>query len=89
MIEIISKLQEPLIETILLTLVPLVLSVIFGFIIGTIIFITGDNGVIEVKGNALLMFINRISDGLVNIFRSIPYFIAKQIEVYCTPKVCL
>ena len=75
MIEIISKLQEPLIETILLTLVPLVLSVIFGFIIGTIIFITGDNGVIEVKGNTLLMFINRISDGLVNIFRSIPYLI--------------
>lgn len=75
MVEILAKLQEPIVETLLLTSVPLVLSVIFGFIIGTIIFITGSNGVIDTKGNTLLMLINRISDGLVNVFRSIPYLI--------------
>lgn len=75
MLELIIKLQEPLIETLLLTCVPLALSVIFGFIIGTIIFITSDSSIIDVSKNIFLRILNRVSDALVNIFRSIPYLI--------------
>ena len=73
--ELFAKLQEPLIETILLTIVPLVLSVVFGFLIGTLIFITADSLIIDVSKNKFLRFLNRISDALVNILRSIPYLI--------------
>ena len=75
MLELIIKLQEPLIETLLLTCVPLALSVIFGFIIGTIIFVTSDSSIIDVSKNIFLRILNRVSDALVNIFRSIPYLI--------------
>ena len=73
--ELFAKLQEPLIETILLTIVPLVLSVVFGFLIGTLIFITSDSLIIDVSKNKFLRFVNHVSDALVNILRSIPYLI--------------
>ena len=44
---IFDKLYEPLLDTIYFTFVPLLLSIFFGFIIGTIIFITSDNNIIE------------------------------------------
>ena len=75
MAEIFTKLKEPLFDTLFLTFVPLVLSVIFGFILGTFIFITSSSGVIEIDDNVAIKIINRICDGLVNIFRSVPYLI--------------
>lgn len=75
MMDIINRLKEPLIETLLLTFVPLLFSVFFGFIIGTIIYITADNGVIDTNKNIFIKIINKVSDALVNIFRSIPYLI--------------
>lgn len=74
MLELLQKSWEPLLDTLYLTFVPLLLSVIFGFLIGTLIFITSDNNLIE-KNTPLLKLLNRISDVLVNIFRSIPYLI--------------
>ena len=73
--KLLLKLQEPFFETLLLTIIPLILSVIFGFIIGTLIFITADSLIIDISKNKFLKIVNRISDGLVNIFRSIPYLI--------------
>ena len=76
MAEIFETLKEPIYETLYLTFVPLLLSVIFGFIIGTIIFITAsDTAIIDTSKSPLLRIINRIADALVNIFRSIPYLI--------------
>lgn len=74
MFDLLQKSWEPLLDTLYLTFVPLLLSVVFGFIIGTLIFITSDNNVLE-KNTPLLKVLNRISDMLVNVFRSIPYLI--------------
>lgn len=75
MIELLNKLYEPLCETLILTFVPLLLAVIIGSVIGIIIFITGDNGIINVRKNKISRSLNVASDGLVNIFRSVPYLI--------------
>lgn len=66
---------EPLYETLYLTFWPLVLAVLFGSIIGIIIFVSGDNGIIDVNKNLFWRTLHFISDALVNIFRSIPYLI--------------
>ncbi len=64
---------EPFIETIYLTIVPLLFSCVFGFIIGTLIFI-GTSSILERKSKPITI-ISKICDGLVNILRSIPYLI--------------
>ena len=70
-----QSLGKPLYETLYLTFVPLVLAIIFGSIIGTLIFVTGDNGVLDVEDNAFYRVLHFVSDALVNIFRSVPYLI--------------
>ncbi len=64
---------EAFLETIYLTIVPLVFACVFGFIIGTLIFI-GTSGILERK-SGLMTFISKVCDSLVNILRSIPYLI--------------
>ena len=75
MLELLIKLKEPLIETLLLTFIPLVISVILGFLFGTLVFITSDSGILDVSSNKFLTIINKISNSLINILRSIPYLI--------------
>lgn len=76
MVEMLESLKEPIFETLYLTFVPLFFAVIFGFIIGVAIFITSsDSMIVDTRGHIGLRIINRIADGLVNIFRSIPYLI--------------
>ena len=71
---IFDKLYEPFLDTVYLTFVPLLLSIFFGFIIGTVIFITSDNNIIE-KNTKFLKALNRVSDFIVNFLRSVPYLI--------------
>ena len=75
MLEILTKLKEPLIETLLLTFIPLVISVVLGFLFGTLVFITSDAGILDVSSSPFLRFVNRISDAIINILRSVPYLI--------------
>ena len=56
---------EPFIETIYLTIVPLLFSCVFGFIIGILIFI-GTSSILERKSKPITI-ISKICDGLVNI----------------------
>lgn len=74
MLELINELKEPLLETLLLTFIPLIISVILGFFFGTLVFITSDNGILDIN-NKGLKIINKISNGIINILRSIPYLI--------------
>ena len=75
MLEELNYLIEPLYETLFLTFVPLVLAVILGALIGTIIFISGDNGILDVEEKPFLKTVHVVFDALVNIFRSVPYLI--------------
>lgn len=74
MLELINELKEPLLETLLLTFIPLIISVILGFFFGTLVFITSDSGILDIN-NKGLKIINKISNGIINILRSIPYLI--------------
>lgn len=51
MLGLLTKLKEPLIETLLLTFVPLIISVILGFLFGTLVFISSDSGIIDTSNN--------------------------------------
>ena len=75
MLELFGQLYEPLCETLFLTFVPLIIAIILGSIIGIIIFVSGDNGIIDVNKNVFTKILHVVSDSLVNIFRSIPYLI--------------
>lgn len=70
------SLKLPCLETLYLTLIPLFFSVIFGFFIGTLIFISSsESGVFDNNDFILLKFIHFLADSFVNIFRAIPYII--------------
>ncbi len=75
MLGLLTKLKEPLIETLLLTFVPLIISVILGFLFGTLVFISSDSGIIDTSNNWGLKILNKISNAIINIFRSVPYLI--------------
>ena len=73
--ELLVKLKEPLIETLLLTFIPLFISVVLGFLFGTLVFITSDAGILDVNSSPFLRLLNRISDAVINILKSVPYLI--------------
>lgn len=75
MLELLNKLKEPLAETLLLTFIPLVISVILGFLFGTLVFITSDAGILDTSSNKGLSILNKISNAIINILRSVPYLI--------------
>ncbi|MBR2577331.1 MAG: ABC transporter permease [Erysipelotrichaceae bacterium] len=75
MLELLVKLREPLTETLLLTFIPLIISVVLGFLFGTLVFITSDAGILDVNANPGLKVLNRISDAIINVLRSVPYLI--------------
>lgn len=75
MLELLNKLKEPLVETLLLTFIPLVISVILGFLFGTLVFITSDAGILDTSSNKGLSILNKISNAIINILRSVPYLI--------------
>lgn len=75
MLELLNKLKEPLAETLLLTFIPLIISVILGFLFGTLVFITSDAGILDTSSNKGLSILNKISNAIINILRSVPYLI--------------
>lgn len=69
-----SQFIDPFFETVYLTIVPLLFSVLFGSIIGTVIYVTGSRLILQSE-KKVFKVINRVADALVNICRSIPYLI--------------
>lgn len=69
-----SQFIDPFFETVYLTIVPLLFSVLFGSIIGTVIYVTGSRLILQ-SDRKVFKVINRVADALVNICRSIPYLI--------------
>ncbi len=69
-----SQFIDPFFETVYLTIVPLLFSVLFGSIIGTVIYVTGSRLILQ-SDKKIFRVINRVADALVNICRSIPYLI--------------
>lgn len=65
---------DPFVETVYLTIVPLVFSCLFGSIIGTLIFVAGNEIILERRTKTIIL-VGKIADALVNILRSIPYLI--------------
>ena len=65
---------EALYETLYLTFIPLIISCFLGLLIGTIIFITGSDIIVQ-SDKKYLKVISKVADALVNILRSIPYLI--------------
>lgn len=70
----IEKLINPLIETLLLTFIPLILSCVFGLIIGIFVYITSSEGLVSSK-NIFFKIVHALSDFLINLFRAVPYMI--------------
>lgn len=56
-------------ETVFMTLVSLVFAVLFGLLIGILLYCTGSGGLYENR------IVNRIVDVIVNVLRAIPYII--------------
>lgn len=73
-INTLQKLSLPLYETLYLTFIPLIFSVIFGFILATCIFATSKDGLLK-KESKILTILNYFFSWLINVFRSIPYII--------------
>lgn len=64
-----GQLLQAFYETIYMSFVSLVFIIIFGLLIGILLFVTQTDGLIENK------FINKITDFIVNVLRAIPFII--------------
>lgn len=81
MSSLVKQLGEAFLETLMLTFIPLFFSVIFGTIIGILVFITSSNGIIK-SDNWFIKIVHNVADFLINLFRSVPYMI---LLVWCIP----